>query len=45
MSTRLPRDTRETVEAQALLERPAPQVWSPNEYIWHLVDIFRLSAE
>jgi hypothetical protein len=44
---RLPRDIREMVEAQAqvLLERPAPQVWSPNEYIWHLVDIFRLSAE
>jgi hypothetical protein len=29
----------------SLYERPAPGVWSPNEYIWHLADIFRTSAE
>jgi hypothetical protein len=44
---RLPQDVREVVATRegALLERPAPRVWSPHEYIWHLVDIFRLSAE
>src|SRR5437764_4906459 len=44
---RLPQDIRELAETRedALFERPAPQVWSPNEYIWHLAEIFRVSAE
>lgn len=47
MIERLPRDIGEVIATRehALCERPAPMVWSPNEYIWHLVDIFRLSAE
>jgi len=28
-----------------LYERPAPETWSPNEYVWHLVDSFRVFAE
>jgi hypothetical protein len=27
------------------LRRPSPEIWSPNEYVWHLVDIFRMFAE
>src|SRR5690348_15005761 len=27
------------------LERPAEGIWSPNEYLWHMADIFRFSAE
>jgi hypothetical protein len=44
---RLPQDVRTLIATRdnALLERPAPEVWSPHEYIWHLADIFRLSAE
>lgn len=47
MIERLPRDIGEVIATRehALCERLAPTVWSPNEYIWHLVDIFRLSAE
>ena len=44
---RLPAEIREMVatRGEALAQRPTPQVWSPHEYIWHLADIFRLSAE
>lgn len=44
---RLPQAVRDTIAAggQALFEPPSPKVWSPNEYIWHLADIFRLAAE
>ena len=43
----LPRDLRGVIEAggDAVHQRPAPDVWSPNEYLWHLADLFRLSAE
>ncbi len=29
----------------AALRRPAPTVWSPHEYTWHLVDNIRIAAE
>jgi hypothetical protein len=29
----------------AAYERPAPETWSPNEYVWHLVDMFNIFAE
>lgn len=43
----LPAACRELVErlGDEAYTRPAPQVWSANEYVWHLVDTFRLSAE
>jgi hypothetical protein len=43
----LPQAVRDTIATggHLLFERPSPQVWSPNEYIWHLADIFRLGAE
>jgi DinB superfamily len=25
--------------------RPTAETWSPNEYVWHLVDIFRMFSE
>jgi len=25
--------------------RPSPETWSPNEYVWHLVDSFPIFAE
>ncbi len=25
--------------------RPAPGVWSPSEYTWHLVDVLRIGTE
>lgn len=39
--------------AQAVLEgageaayrRPEPKTWSPNEYVWHLVDVFPIFSE
>ena len=44
---RLPQAIQDAIAGggQVLFERPSPQVWSPNEYIWHLADIFRLAAE
>jgi hypothetical protein len=44
---RLPADARELVErmGEAVYRRPEPEVWSANEYIWHLVDAFRMAAE
>jgi hypothetical protein len=30
---------------EAAYERPAPDTWSPNEYVWHLVDMFNIFAE
>lgn len=43
----LPERARALVEARgdAAFERSSPEVWSPNEYVWHLVDAFRLAAE
>lgn len=29
----------------AVYQRPSPETWSPNEYVWHLVDIFPIFAE
>ena len=26
-------------------KRPAPGVWSPSEYLWHLVDVLRIGRE
>ncbi|MDQ3957924.1 MAG: DinB family protein [Actinomycetota bacterium] len=26
-------------------QRPAPGVWSPSEYLWHLVDVLRIGHE
>ena len=26
-------------------QRPDPDVWSPNEYIWHMVDLFHMFGE
>lgn len=26
-------------------ERPAPDVWSPNEYVWHVADVFSIFGE
>ncbi|HZU14735.1 MAG TPA: DinB family protein [Chloroflexota bacterium] len=44
---RLPRKAREVVEemGSAAYHRSDPAVWSPNEYVWHLADTFRLAAE
>ncbi|HEX8918933.1 MAG TPA: DinB family protein [Chloroflexota bacterium] len=44
---RLPEDAREMVEpmGEGAYRRPQPDVWSANEYIWHLVDAFRMAAE
>jgi hypothetical protein len=45
--TRLPEAIGECIASRddVLYERPVRTVWSPNEYIWHLADVFRLSAE
>ncbi len=42
-----PDRVRQLVEgaADTLYERPAPEIWSPNEYVWHMVDAFRQFAE
>jgi hypothetical protein len=47
MVDRLPADARALVEqlGEAAYSRPEPAVWSANEYIWHLVDAFRMAAE
>ena len=29
----------------AAYRRPEPEIWSPNEYLWHLVDVFRVFPE
>lgn len=43
----LPEQAGDLVEhiGDAVHRRPQPDVWSPNEYIWHLVDNFRTAAE
>ena len=43
----LPANARALVEllGDTVYQRPEPDVWSPNEYIWHLADAFRGSAE
>src|SRR5437016_180669 len=44
---RLPAASREAIEriGEDVYRRPEPEVWSANEYIWHLVDAFRMAAE
>lgn len=32
-------------EAERVTQRPAPAVWSPSEYLWHLVDVLRIGRE
>jgi hypothetical protein len=31
--------------AQRARQRPAPDVWSPSGYLWHLVDVLRIGSE
>jgi len=31
--------------AERVTQRPAEGVWSPNEYLWHLVDVLRIGRE
>ncbi len=31
--------------ADGVTRRPAPGVWSPNSYLWHLVDVLRIGGE
>jgi DinB family protein len=33
------------VDADRVTERPRPGVWSPGEYLWHLVDVLRIGRE
>ena len=30
---------------ERVTKRPAPGVWSPSEYLWHLVDVLRIGRE
>ena len=43
----LPERARATVGdmGEEAYQRPAPEVWSANEYVWHLADAFRSAAE
>ena len=31
--------------SERVTQHPAPRVWSPNGYLWHLVDVLRIGAE
>ena len=31
--------------AEEATRRPAAEVWSPSEYVWHLVDVLRIGSE
>jgi hypothetical protein len=31
--------------ADGVTRQPAPGVWSPNSYLWHLVDVLRIGGE
>jgi hypothetical protein len=43
----LPAQARAVLEpaGEAARRRPDPTTWSSHEYLWHLVDAFRISAE
>jgi hypothetical protein len=41
-----PERVRKLLEgAEDATKRPSPGVWSPNGYLWHLVDVLRIGAE
>ncbi len=44
---RFPDRLRELLEGagEVVYRRPAPETWSPNEYVWHMVDLSREFAE
>jgi DinB superfamily len=44
---KLPATVRDLVasDVKTLRDRPAPTVWSPHEYVWHLADTFHMAAE